>query len=162
MWSRIEFGGELPPSFDALWRQCDSESVQNRESVKHQLGLLFQGSSVTACSTRRCSCVQKGNKCGSGCRCKSCAITPNATATQQQNAESLIMLVEMEGEKLVHDNSLRREFSEVYVGDEEVGDCAYSAGDAFFILSLCAYQTVIILSTRTYEPEPEPPMSAHN
>ena len=40
--------------------ECDLVSVGNREAVRQQVGLPFQGcssSSVTACSTRRRSCV---------------------------------------------------------------------------------------------------------
>ena len=70
--------------------------------MKHQLGLLLRDctcSSVTACSTRRCSCFKKGDNCSPGCKCNNCANTPNATGTQQQNKESLPELVEKE---LVH------------------------------------------------------------
>ena len=101
--------------------ECDWESVENREAVRQQLGLLFRGcscSSVTACSTRRCSCVKKGNKCGPGCRCKNCGNTPSATGTQQRSSNAL---VEIEVEELLHDDSLRREYGEVYVSDEEGG-----------------------------------------
>ena len=101
--------------------ECDWESVENREAVRQQVGLLFRGcscSSVTACSTRRCSCVKKGNKCGPGCRCKNCGNTPSGTGTQQQSSDAL---VEIEEEELLHDDSLRREYGEVCVSDEEGG-----------------------------------------
>ena len=97
------------------------------EAVRHQLGLLFQGcacSSVTACSTRRCSCVKKGNKCGPGCRCKNCGNTPGVSGTQQQSSD------EIEEEELLHDDSLRREYGEVCVSDEEGGDSGSSVSDA--------------------------------
>ena len=90
--------------------ECDWESVENREAVRYQLDLLFRGcscSSVTACSTRRCSCVQKGNKCGTGCRCSN---APSVTGTQQQSSDEL---VQMEEEELLHDDSLRKEYGEV-------------------------------------------------
>ena len=70
--------------------ECDWDSIENREAVKHQLGLLFRGcscSSVTACSTRQCSCVKEGNKCGPGCRCKNCSNAPSVTGTQQQSSD---------------------------------------------------------------------------
>ena len=75
--------------------ECDWESVGNRETVRQQVGLLFRGcscSSVTACSTRRCSCVKKGNKCGPGCtcRCKNCSNAPSPTGTQQQSSDELV------------------------------------------------------------------------
>ena len=87
--------------------ECDWESVGNREAVRQQVRLLFRGcscSSVTACSTRRCSCFKKGNKCGPGCRCKNCSNTPSPTGTQQQSSDELI---EIEEEELLHDDSLR-------------------------------------------------------
>ena len=75
--------------------ECDWESVGNREAVRQQVGLLFQGcscSSVTACSTRICSCVKKGQKCGPGCtcRCKNCSNAPRPTGTQQQSSDELV------------------------------------------------------------------------
>ena len=43
--------------------ECDWESAENQTAVRERVGLLFRGcscSSVTACSSRRCSCVKKG------------------------------------------------------------------------------------------------------
>ena len=61
---------------------------------------------------------QEGQKCGPGCRCKNCGNTPSATGTQQQSSD---VLVEIEEEELLHDDSLRREYGEVCVSDEEGG-----------------------------------------
>ena len=79
--------------------------------MRQQVGLLFRGCSclsVTACSTRRCSCVKKGNVCGPGCRCSS------PMGTQQQSSDEL---VEIQEEELLRDDSLRREYGEVCVSD---------------------------------------------
>ena len=48
---------------------------------------------------------------------------------QQQNQESLLELVELEEEELVHDSSLRRVYGEVCVSDEEGGDCGFVGAD---------------------------------
>ena len=93
--------------------ECDWESVENREAVREQLGVLFRGcscSSVIACSTRQCGCFKKGNKCGPGCRCKNCSNTLSAKGTQQPSSNAL---VEVEEDELLHDNSLRRTYGEV-------------------------------------------------
>ena len=78
--------------------ECDWESVEDQ--VRERVGLLFRGcscSSVTKCSTSRCSCVKKGVKCGPGCRCINCSNSVIAVATtpgtQQENP---IELVEVE------------------------------------------------------------------
>ena len=105
--------------------ECDWESVKNREAVRQQVGLLFQRcscSSVITCSTRRCSCVKKGNKCGAGCGCKNCSNTPSVTGTQQQSSD------ELAEEELLHDDSLRRKYGEecVCVDDNGEPDVPYS------------------------------------
>ena len=71
--------------------ECDWESIENQVAIRKQVGLRFRGclrSSVTTFSTRRCSCVKKVVKCGSGCRCKNCSnsVAPVASArgTQQK------------------------------------------------------------------------------
>ena len=91
--------------------------------MRCQLDLLFRGThvpSVAACSTRRCSCVKKGNKnkCGPGCRCENCSNAPSVTGTQQQGSDEL---VQTEEEELLYDDSLRKEYGEVRVSDEEGG-----------------------------------------
>ena len=95
--------------------------------MRQQVGLHFRGcscSSVTACVTRRCSCVKKGNKCGPGCRCSN---TPSPTGTEQQSSDELVVIQE---EELLHDDSLRREYGEVCVSDEEGGGSDSSVCDA--------------------------------
>ena len=52
------------------------------------------------------------NKCGPGCRCENCSNAPCVTGTQQQG------LVQTEEEKLLHNDSLRKEYGEVCVSDE--------------------------------------------
>ena len=61
--------------------------------------------------------VKKGNKCGPSCRCKN-SDSPSVTGTEQQ---SLDELVQIEEEELLHDDSLRKEYGEVCVSDEEGG-----------------------------------------
>ena len=99
--------------------ECDWESAENQTAVREWVGLLFRGcscSSVTACSSRRCSCVKKGIKCGPGCRCRNCSNAVSAAAsaarTQQQS------IIEIEQEELQHDDSLRRECGEEWVQEE--------------------------------------------
>ena len=99
--------------------ECDWESAENQTAVRERVGLLFRGcscSSVTACSSRRCSCVKKGIKCGPGCRCRNCSNAVSAAAsaarTQQQS------IIEIEQEELQHDDSLRRECGEEWVQEE--------------------------------------------
>ena len=99
--------------------ECDWESAENQTAVRERVGLLFRGcscSSVTACSSRRCSCVKKGIKCGPGCRCRNCSNAVSAAAsaawTQQQS------IIEIEQEELQHDDSLRRECGEEWVPEE--------------------------------------------
>ena len=89
---------------------CDWESSENRRAIRERVGLLFRGcscSSATACSTRHCSCVKKGCRCGPGCRCKNCSNTvANVPGTQQHNT---VELLEVEQEELLHDELLRME-----------------------------------------------------
>ena len=99
----------------------------NQVAIRGRVGLLFRGcscSSVTARSTRRCSCVKKGVKCGHGCRCKNCSnsVIPVASAPGTQQ-ESPIELVEVEEEELLHDSVLRDAYGEECVqgggGDDD-------------------------------------------
>ena len=95
--------------------ECDWESPQNQAAVRERVGLLFRGcscSSVTACSTRRCSCMKKGVKCGPGCRCRNCSNAPSATTSA---AHLQVDVLELEEEELVQDDFLRRECGEELV-----------------------------------------------
>ena len=58
------------------------------------------------------------NKCGSGYRCENCSNAPCVTGTRQQGSDEL---VQTEEEELLHDDSLRKEYGEVCVSDEEGG-----------------------------------------
>ena len=82
---------------------------------------MFQGcscSSVTACSTRRCSCVSKEIKCGPGCRCKICSSVVNTAATAAPTPQQCTDDI-LEREQLLHDDSLRRACGEELVGEED-------------------------------------------
>ena len=111
--------------------ECDWESDENQTAVSEQVGLLFRGCSccsVTACSTRHCSCVKKGSKCGPGCRCKNCSNSVNSNfvasvpGTQQH---SPVELLEVEQEELLQDELLRREYGEEWVMLEETDEETY-------------------------------------
>ena len=77
-------------------------------SYYRSIRLLFKGcscSSVTACSTRHCSCVKKSSKCGPGCRCKNCGNTTSYPHAQLHHLEEIVVegLLEVEQEELPHD-----------------------------------------------------------
>ena len=98
--------------------ECDWESFQNQAAVRERVGLLFRGcscSSVTACSTRRCSCMKKGVKCGPGCRCRNCSNAPSAPSATTSAAHLQVDVLELEEEELVQDDFLRRECGEELV-----------------------------------------------
>ena len=96
--------------------ECDWESQENIKATRYRVELLFKGcscSSVTACSTRRCSCVKKCTKCGPGCRCKNCGNTTSHPYAQHHLEEIVVEeLLEVEQEELLHDEILREEYRE--------------------------------------------------
>ena len=111
--------------------EIDWESDENLSAVRERVGLLFRGcscSSVKACSTRRCGCVKKGCKCGPGCRCKNCSNVPNLsnTVTVETSVHggthvqqcSSIELLEVEQEELLHNELIRMEHMEEFIGDD--------------------------------------------
>ena len=129
--------------------------------MRHQLGLQFRGcscSSVTACSTRQC---KKSNKCGPGCRCKNCANTPSATGTHPQTAELLSELAELKVEVLLHDNPLRREYSEVCVC-VCVCVCVMKTAPLQLVMLTVMKMTCELLSLTSHTPLSRPLMSMQN
>ena len=96
---------------------CEREG---RSVVSGLFMLQCYCSSVTACSTQRCSCVSKGIKCGPGCRCKNCS---NAVNTAASSAPIPLQctddILEIEQEELLCNDSLRRECGEESVGEED-------------------------------------------
>ena len=98
---------------------CDWESSENQTAIREHVGLLSRGcscSSATACSTRRCSCVKKGSRCGPGCRCKNCSNSINTVASIPGTQQHIpVELHEIEQEKLLHDELLRMGYGEEVV-----------------------------------------------
>ena len=109
---------------------CDWVSSENQTAIRERVALLFRGcscSSTTACSTRSCSCVKKGSRCGPGCRCKNCSTSINTVAsipgTQQHNP---VELHDIEQEELLHDELLRMEYGEEVVVEGESDEEDYN------------------------------------
>jgi len=99
--------------------ECDWDSEENLAAVRKCVMLLFKGcscSSVSACSTRRCSCVKKGSKCGPGCNCKNCGnVTANTDPGTQQQFTSSSVDLELDE---IEQAELRNECGEAYVNDD--------------------------------------------
>ena len=109
---------------------CDLESSENQAAIRERVGLLFRDcscSSITACSTCRCSCVKKGSRSGPGCRYKNCSNSINTVAnipgTQQHNP---VELHEIEQEELLHRELLRMEYGEEVVVEGESDEEDYN------------------------------------
>ncbi len=112
--------------------ECDWESNENQTAIRERIGLLFRGcscSSTTACSTRRCSCVKKGSRCGPGCRCKNCNNTVNVIASAPGTQHCPVELLEVEQEELLQDSLLRMEYDEEVVREEESDEDNYSSDE---------------------------------
>lgn len=90
--------------------EVDWDHPQNVTRVRERVQLLLHGCGCKrGCSTRRCSCVKSGKKCGPGCTCCNCV---NAVSGPS-NVE------ELETVEIAEDEAIRQQYFNELVDDED-------------------------------------------